>query len=126
MPGRDGEWCDPHHPCNGPVDVCPFDNADGAFFFIVPSSPPAPCFMCHLEPEGAAAGHNPMDKFRQVGTAGIVRNMEDIVGALMYIPKCTHLQKLFTPSGPGGLTWWLIRGAGATPAWPSSPRWHRC
>ena len=46
MPGKDGELCDPCHPCHGPFDVFPFNRGKRAAFFTFPSSPPVPAFVC--------------------------------------------------------------------------------
>ena len=62
MPGGEGEWCDPRHPCHGPFDPCPLDSGRRAAFFTTPSSPPAPAFKNQAEPEPDC---NPMDKYRQ-------------------------------------------------------------
>ena len=73
MAGRDGGWCDPYHPCHGPVDACPYDTGDGPPFYSstpVPafSSPPAPVPPVQAAAKGPQTSSNPMDRFRQVRT----------------------------------------------------------
>ena len=48
----------PATPATGPWTSAPFNNGEGAAFFVAPFSPPAPCYVCPSQPEGAGIDHS--------------------------------------------------------------------
>ena len=97
MAGRDGGWSDPDHPCHGPVDACLYDTGDRPIRYSSHAGPPVPAFISPPAPvsfnqaatKGPETSSNPMDRFRQVWTIGIMRNVDNVREALMHTSEYT-------------------------------------